>query len=174
MKKHSPSWEFPQKSFYQGNSEHTALAEQSHMLCARSRTHLEYQILQTRRLCRRPMNTRSRVPGRNSRHIQDKVAHLSIEDIGRAPVQILRIVLVGVNEAKPGESSSCLESGDVGWVADKVGIVLVDDRGGNQVRAGWEIDYGGCGSARSAALAAAAAGQDGVVDGCCVICNTVA
>ena len=143
------------------------------MLCPRSRTHIKHQILQTRRLRCRPMNTGSRVPTRNGRHIKNKVAYLSIEDVGRAPVQACRIIFVAIYESESGETCGSLDHRDVGWVANQHGVVLVEDRGGNQIGTGWEIDYSGGGGAGCAAFAAAAAGEDGVVDSCCIIGDTI-
>ncbi len=77
------------------------------------------------------MNPSSRITRRNIRRIDDEIAYLSIEDIGRTPVQVLRVIFVGVNDAKTRKSSSGLESWDVSWVADQVGIILVYDRGGD-------------------------------------------
>lgn len=143
------------------------------MLCPRCRTHIKHQILQACRLCRRPVDTRGGIPTWDSGHIEDKVAYLSIKDIGGAPVQVCRVVCIAVNQAKSGETSGSLECGDVGWVAKQYGEVLVNDGRRNQVGARGEVDYSGCGSAGCATLAATATSKDSIVDSCSVISDTI-
>jgi predicted RecA/RadA family phage recombinase len=137
------------------------------------RTHIKHQILQTCRLCRRPVDTRSGIPTWNSGHIEDKVAYLSIKNVGGTPVQVRRVVRVAVNQTKSGETGGSFERGDVGWVTKQYGEVLVNDGRRNQVGSCGEVDYGGSGSAGCAAFAAAATSKDGIVDSCSVIRDTI-
>jgi hypothetical protein len=99
------------------------------MLCSRSGTHLKHDVLQTRRLSSRPVNAGSRVPGWNIRRIDDKVAYLSVEDVGRTPIEVCPIIFVSVNKAESGEPRGGLDGWNISWVADQVGVVLINDRG---------------------------------------------
>lgn len=119
------------------------------------------------------MDTRSGIPTWDSGHIEDKVAYLSIKNIGRTPVQVCRVVRIAVNQAKSGETGGSLECGDVGRVTKQYGEVLVNDGRRNQVGACGEVDYSGSGSAGCATLAAAATGKDSIVDSCSVISDTI-
>jgi hypothetical protein len=64
------------------------------------------------------VNARSRVPGWNIRRIDDEVAHLSVENVGRTPIEVCPVIFVSVNEAESGEPSGGLDGGNIGWVAD--------------------------------------------------------
>jgi hypothetical protein len=73
------------------------------------------------------MDTRSGIPTWDSGHIEDKVAHLSIKNVGGTPVQVCRVVRIAVNQAKSGETGGSLECGYVGRVTKQYGEVLVND-----------------------------------------------
>jgi hypothetical protein len=51
--------------------------------------------------------------------------------------------------------------------------VEVDDRGGDQVDAGGEVDHAKCGGGAGAALPTASLCGDCGVDCCCVVCDAV-
>ena len=96
------------------------------MLGPRRQTHIEHQVLQTRRLCCWPVNTRSRTRTGNSCHIEDKVPDLSVKYVRRYPVQVCRIVLITVNEPESGKVRGGLDGGYVRWVANEHREVLVE------------------------------------------------
>ena len=70
------------------------------MLVSSCGAHLEDQVLQTSGLCSRPVNTSRRRAGCNVRRIKDEVSNLAKKDIGRAPVEVLGVVWVCINQSE--------------------------------------------------------------------------
>lgn len=143
------------------------------MFCPSRRTHLEDNVLQTSRLSRWPVNTRSRACSRDIRQVKDEVPNLPVEDICRPPVQISRVVFVAIDKTEAGESSCRLQSWRIVWIADELGIVLIDDRGGDEVCAGREVDHCWSGGAGCTSLTTSASGIDGSIDGGGIIGDAV-
>lgn len=99
------------------------------MLCPSSIRHLEHNVLQARRLSRRPVNARSTRRGRDSSQVDDQVTDLPIEDIGCPETEDTPcLVLVAVDDTEAGEVGSRLKRGKTVGVADDQGVVVVDDR----------------------------------------------
>jgi len=137
-------------------------------------TQLKHNILQTCCLSRRPMNARRRPSSRDICCVQNKIPHLPIENISRSPIQIRGVVFIGIDKSKSGETGSGFYGRWVGCVADQVGVVVIYDRGGNEVGSGWEVDDCGSGGGGRAAFAATTTGGNRGVDGCSIVCRTVA
>lgn len=139
------------------------------MLSARGGAQLKDNILDACGLRGRPVDPIDRGRGSNSRCVDDEVPDLAIENIGRDPVQVLRVVRVCINEAKAVEGPGSLKSGRVVGVANQLAVErLVYGRGKN-VRASREVDNEGSGSTRGAALVTRISSIDGSVDSRCII-----
>ncbi len=87
----------------------TTFTKESCVLRACSGAHLKHHILQAGSLSCGPMNSSSLTRGRNAREVKDEVPHLSIEDVGRSPVQVRGVVWIAIYEPEAGESRCCLE-----------------------------------------------------------------
>ncbi len=113
----------------------------------------------------------------NGRHINDKVAYLSIENISRNPVWYVRVIIavifVAINEAVPIEVGCCFDNWEVGRVTNQVGEILVNNRTRNQVSSSWEVDSCRSCRGRFAKSAAPTSRQDGIVNCRCVVRDTV-
>lgn len=126
----------------------TILDENALMLSSWCVTHLEHQILKTRCLRRRPMDSREPVAWGYSRQIKDQISNLSVEYIGSSELESISAVLISINQPKAAEVGRWLQDWQAVWVSDDLGIVVVDDRGRDEVCARWEIDdcWGCCAS----------------------------
>ena len=88
------------------------------------------------------MNSRRRRASRDGSHIQHKVAKLAEEHICRSPaLSTARLILVTIDESETLETWCCLEHRHGVRVADQLRIVVVDDRGGDDVSTRWEVDH---------------------------------
>ena len=121
------------------------------------------------------MNASSRLSASDSSHVEDQVAYLSVERVCRAPAEMtIRLILVAIDEAETNKARRSLEDGHAVGIADDLGVVIVDDRRGDDVRAGREVDDGRCDGGRSSAgWSEAAPATDGCIDGSSVISNSV-
>lgn len=134
---------------------HTVFDEKAHLLISRSSTHGDLDVLQACRLGCRPMDTIC--PGCRSRHrchVKLKIAHLSIEHVGRNPIGVIGVVVavigITINESNTVEVRRGFDGGKIGRISNNVGIVLINDGSRNQVCSRWEVHD--CGS-QSAGLA---------------------
>lgn len=126
-------------------------------------------------MCCRPMNASSSLGTSDSCHVEDQVAYLPVEGIGRAPAKVtIRLILIAVDEAKADEARGSFEDGHAIRVANDLRVVVVDDGCGDNVSAGREVDNGRrdgrCGPASWSETATTA---DGCIDGCSIVGNTV-
>lgn len=92
-----------------------------------------------------------------------------------AAVQI-RVRVDQANAAVGLEVGAALNDGHAGGIADNLGVVVVDDVGGDEIGTGREVDDSGCGggSVAEGTAAATVAGADGVVDGDGVVSDSIA
>lgn len=110
----------------------TVLDKKTNLVVARRRGHRNLNVLQARRLSCRPVNTvHLGRRGRNSRHVKLEVAHLSVKDVGRDPVGVVRVVVaivsIAVNQGNAAEARGRLDGWEIGWVSNDVGVVLIND-----------------------------------------------
>jgi hypothetical protein len=76
---------------------------------ARPGGHVEDNVLQAGGLRGRPVHARGRRRRSNIGRVNDKVADLTVEDIGRVPIFNGRVVVVAVNKAKSSKVGRSLE-----------------------------------------------------------------
>lgn len=95
------------------------------------------------------MHTRRSGAGRDIGRVNDKVSHLAVEDIDRHPVQVRGPVGVAVDQAKAREAGRGLEHRPRGRVSIKLGEVVGNNRGRDDVGSRWEVDDGRSFGARS-------------------------
>lgn len=139
---------------------------------------LEDDILERCCLSDWPVNTSYLGSRWQTSHINFEVADLPPENIGASPAQATRgLVLVTIDHPPTLESRAGQNNRQTVGVADDVGVVVVNDRAGNQVGAWREVDNGrggrGCAWAAVSRSATVAGGNSGI-DGGCVIGNTIA
>lgn len=125
----------------------SGLDEQADVHHAGVGRHVEDDVLQARRLGRRPVDAGGSSGRRDRRGIDDEVADLTVEDVRGAPVQVTGIVVVSVDESEAGEVGSGLQRRRVAGVTDELGVVGGKDRARDGVGASWEVHHGrgGCG-----------------------------
>lgn len=106
--------------------------------------------------------------------IEDDVPHLSEEHIGAGKLEKAPpIVLVRIDEAQAsvGEIGRCLDGWHVIGIADDLCVVVVNDRAGDLVCTGGEVDNCWCESRTRAGRVTATAitGANGGIDRGCVV-----
>lgn len=86
------------------------------------------------------MNARCRRSRCNAGGINDEISHLTVEHIGRYPVQVLGIVRVAIDQAKALEAAGGLKDGAVVRVTNQLSEVRRDKRRRDNVGSRREID----------------------------------
>ena len=71
------------------------------------------------------MKTRRRGRSRYASHIEDQVADLSHEYIGRAPIEIGSVIRICVDQTEAGKASGGFEGRYIVWITNYLGIIVV-------------------------------------------------
>lgn len=136
--------------------------------------HLKPEVLERGGLRNLPVNTSGDLGGGD---VDDKVADLAVEVvlIGE-PVGAIATgdIRIRINQAHALEAGRGLQCGQVGGITNELSVVILNDRLADDVGTGREVDDGGSGSRRVAALAATAAVGNDFVDNIGVIGDTIA
>ena len=156
----------------------TILDEKTDLLIPGRRAHGDHDVLQTCRLGCRPMDTID--PARrnwNGCQVKLEVAHLSIEDVGRNPIRVVRIVVaivsITIDESNTTEACGRFYGWKVGRISNDIGVVLVNNGTRNQVRSGRKVDCCRSQSAGCAESATSTSRQDGIVNCRRVVGNAI-
>lgn len=106
----------------------SALNEDALMLCSRSITKAEENVLQACCLCRRPMDSSGSGVGRDQGGVDDEIADLPPEHIGGAEVETVGAVLITIDQTKCAcEGRKRSDNWQAIWIANELCIVVVDD-----------------------------------------------
>lgn len=137
--------------------------------------HEELNILEGRGLCHLPMDT-SATAKRLGTDINLEVPNLAEEVVLiREPVVAPVSIGIGIDDGHADKVGSSLQRRDVVEISDHVGVVVLDDWAGDEIRARGEVDEGGCsGRAITSLSTATSSRSDGGVDGSRVVSNTIA
>ena len=92
----------------------------------------------------------------------------------RVPIGAAIHIWVRINHSHTLESRSCFESGKTESVANKLSVVVLDDRGRDEILPWWEVNQGGGYCARIASLTTAVAVRDSFIDGSRIIGRAIA
>lgn len=136
--------------------------------------HVDDDILDTGSLRARPVNTSSSGASGNSSHVDNQVADLAKEDVGRDPALSSILVFVTIDETHAGEAGGGLESSGAVGVSNELSEVVVNDRRRNRVGSSREVndcrsDGGGLIGSRASTVTI----TDSLVNGISVIGRTV-
>lgn len=86
------------------------------------------------------MNTTDGSAGGNGSSIEDQIFDLAIENIGRTPVQVGGEVRVTVDQVAAAEARRSLDGRHGVRVANQLGVVVVEDWRGDDVRASRKVN----------------------------------
>lgn len=138
--------------------------------------HAENHILYACGLRRWPVNTsHTRAPW-NSSHIDNEVSDLPPKDIGRAVTQpAISPIWIGVYHTEASKVCGGKQDGQAIRISNNHSIVVLNDRGGDNVGSGWKVDNGwGYRSRWARPWSASAAEANGIVYCRRVISDSVA
>lgn len=114
------------------------------------------------------MNSRSSGSRGDIGHVKDEVPDLSVEDVcWTKPEYTSGLIFISVNHTKAwtAEVGGCNNGRYIVRVTDQLGVVVVDDRGGDEVCAGGEVYYSRCsGRGLASTRSTTSTAADGVVD----------
>lgn len=144
------------------------------LVIASSLDHLEADVLQTRSLRHLPVYP-SASGRRHGSEVNNEVANLTEEVVlVGVPVVPGVVVWIGVDNGDTLERSRCLDSRDVDSIADKLGVVQLNEGCADEVGARWEVHNRRSDGRGVTTLATAITGGDCVVDGSSIIFVAVA
>ena len=113
---------------------------------------------------------------RSSRHrsdVNDEVSDLAIEIVLIGiPVDTVR-VWVGIDDGDTRELGRCFDRWDGNRIANKLRVIVLDDRRTDQIRSRWKVNNSRGYSTRIASLTAAAAIRNGVVYCRGIVCGAI-
>ena len=100
------------------------------MLCARSRRHLENDVLQAGGLSSGPVNAGDGSGGGNISHVDNEVADLPVENVDCSPCWLsIGLVWVILDHGKragwKSETAGSLERRQAVWIADELSVVVI-------------------------------------------------
>lgn len=141
--------------------------------------HLELNVGERRSLRGRPVDASQTVicirAEWRSGHINNKVGNLTPENVGGSPSEVTSVLVrITINDPTSSKVAAGLDDGPAAGVTDDLGVVVVDNGAGDEVRAGGEIDQSRSGGGTVTFRATAVAGADGGVDGVGIIIDTIA
>lgn len=121
------------------------------MLSASCLAHIEGDELERSGLCSGPVYTSRRFVVGNGSHVDDKVAYLTVKDIGGSEFKCtIRTISITVDQTESVSTREVCRGLDYGYavrITNELSVVVVDDGRGNDISSCREVDDGGCSSA---------------------------